>query len=45
MLDDDSLDGLIRLLDDALTSSEWGLDLWRPMSTATGDAPSSQVMH
>jgi len=44
-LDDDSLYGLIRLLDDTLTSSEWGLDLWRPMSMAAADASSSQVMH
>ena len=44
-LDDDSLYGLIRLLDDTLQSSEWGLELWRPASVAEGDAPSPQVVH
>jgi len=44
-LDDDSLYGLIRLLDDTLTSSEWSLDLWRPLSAATGDSASSPVVH
>lgn len=44
-LDDDSLYGLIRLLDDTLTSSEWGLDLWRPLSAETGEAQSAHVVH
>lgn len=44
-LDDDSLYGLIRLLDDALAGCDWRLDLWRPSLVAPGDAPPAQVVH
>ena len=44
-LDDDSLYGLIRLLDDALAGSEWGLDLWRPTEQALGDVLTSRAVH
>lgn len=44
-LDDDSLYGLIRLLDDTLSSCDWNLDLWRPLSPEADAAQSAQVVH
>ena len=44
-LDDTSLHAMIRLLDENLASSEWGLDLWRPLSSIPGVSPASTAVH
>lgn len=44
-LDDTSLHALIRLLDESMVSSEWGLDLWRPLSSIPGVSPASTALH
>ncbi len=44
-LDDDSLYGLIRLLDETLATSDWRLDLWRPTAVASEEAHPARLLH
>lgn len=44
-LDDDSLYGLIRLLDDTLANSDWRLDLWRPDNSPPDNATGPHALH
>lgn len=44
-LDDDTLYGLIRLLDEALSNSEWNLQLWRPREAGDDVSVLAQPLH
>ena len=44
-LDDSTLHALIRLLDETAAVTEWGLDLWRPLSASPDVPPASTAFH
>ena len=44
-VDDDSLYGLIRLLDETLATSDWRLDLWRPEVVASEEVSPARLLH
>ena len=44
-LDDSGWYVLIRLSDETATATEWGLDLWRPLSSLPEVLPASKAFH